>query len=87
LSKHIKDQDPTSIGRFMFSKTIINLDMFEHNSIRELFDYVDNKDVELKEVKFLIRKANMKLKTNGKQLFIKRSSDKEVGNIICVTRM
>jgi hypothetical protein len=86
LSKHIKDQDPTSVGRFIFSKTIINLDLFEHDSIRELFDYVDNKDVELKEVKFLIRKANMKLKTNGKQLFIRRSSDKAVENIICITK-
>jgi hypothetical protein len=86
LSKHIEIQDSENVGRFIFSKTIMDLDLFKNDSVKELFDYINNKDAELKEVKFLVRQANKKLKIFDRQLFIRKSSDKEVENRICVTR-
>ena len=74
--------------RYMFSKTVIDLDLFRHHSVNELFNYINNKDVELDKVKILIKNANRELRIDGRQLFIRKSSgrDKEVENRICITR-
>ena len=74
--------------RCMFSKTVIDLDLFKHHSVKELFNYINNKDVELDKVKILIKRANRELRIGGMQLFIRKSSgrDKEVENLICITR-
>lgn len=77
--------DSNNHNKFIFSKTFFDLKLFEHKSIKELFNYINNEDIEITKVKFLIRKANIKLRTNGKQLFIRKPSDGEVENIICVT--
>ena len=76
------------VSKFMFSKRVIDLDLFRHHNVKELFNYINNKDVELDKVKVLIRKANRELKTDGRQLFIRKSSgrDKETENRICITR-
>jgi len=73
-------------NRFIFSKTIVDLDLFKYNNFKELFDYINKNDVELDKVKILIKKANIKLRTGGMKLFIRKSYDKEVENIICVSR-
>lgn len=72
----------------MFSKTIIDLDLFRHHSIKELSNYINNKDVELDKIKILIKKANRELRIDGRQLFVRKSSgrDKKVENRICITR-
>lgn len=85
-----KDDKPDSanVSKFMFSKTLIDLDLFKHNSVKELLNYINNKDVELDKVKVLITKANRELRIDGRQLFIRKSSgrDKEAENRICITR-
>jgi len=82
------DKDSAKVSKFMFSKGIIDSDLFKHHSVDELSNYVNNKDVELDKVKILIRKANRELRVDGRQLFIRRSSgrDKETENRICITR-
>ncbi len=64
-----KDDKPNSakVSKFMFSKGVIDLDLFRHHN-------VDNKDVELDKVKIFIRKANRELRIDGRQLFIRKSS-------------
>ncbi len=71
----------------MFSKTVIDLDLFNHHSVKELSNYINNKDVELNKVKILIKKANRELRIEGRQLFLRKSSgrDKEIENRICIT--
>jgi hypothetical protein len=86
LSKHIKIPDSASVGKFLFSQTIIDLGLFKHNDIKELFNYINNKDVELIKVKILVKKANIKLRIYDKKLFIRKSSIEKVKNLICVTR-
>lgn len=75
----------TNVSKFVFSKRVINSELFKHHNIKKIFDYIYNKDVELVEVKILLRKANIKLRTEGIQLYIRRSSDKQAENLICVT--
>lgn len=86
MSKHIEIKDSEGVSRFIFSKSVMDLDLFDNNDVKELFNYIDNKDVELKEVKFRIWKANIKLRANGRKLFVRKSSNKEIENRICVTR-
>lgn len=82
------DKDSAKVSKFMFSKKVIDLYLFKHHGIKELLNYMNNKDVELDKVKILIRKANRELRIDGRQLFIRRSPgrDKEVENRICITR-
>lgn len=82
------DKDSAKVSKFMFSKRVIDSDLSKHHSVNELFNYVNNKDIELDKVKILIRKANRELRIDGRQLFIRRSSgrDKETENRICITR-
>ena len=82
-------QDSNNIIKFVFSKTIFDLNLIKHDSIKELLNYINGKDVELMKVKILIKKANkeMRIGNNNKRLFIRKtfSSDKEDKSIICVT--
>jgi hypothetical protein len=73
-------------NKFLFSKTIINLDLLRRDSINRLFKYINTNDVELDKVKILIKRANIDLRPNGKQLFIRRPTDKDDNNRICITR-
>ena len=85
-----KDDKPDSakVSKFMFSRGVINSDLFKHHGVNELLNYIDSKDVELDKVKILIRKANRELRIDGKQLFIRKSPsrDKEAENRICITK-
>ncbi len=80
--------DSMKVGKFMFSKAIINLDLIKHRSVNELLNYINNEDAELNKVKIFIKKANRELRIDGRQLFIRKSSgrDKEVENRICTTK-
>lgn len=81
--------DPANINKFMFSKSVIDLDLSKYNSsINELYNYINNKDVELNKVKIIVKKANRELKIYGRQLFIRKASsrDKEAKNRICITK-
>lgn len=84
----MKDDKPDSanVSKFMLSKKIIDLDL-KHNSVKELLDYINNDDVEFGKVKVLVKKANRDLRTDGRQLFIRKSTgrDKETQNRICIT--
>lgn len=73
-------------NKFLFSKTIINLDLLRRDSINRLFKYINTDDVELDKVKILIKRANVDLRPNGKQLFIRKPTDKDDNNRICITR-
>ena len=72
--------------KFVLSKTVIDLDLLKRNSIKRLHQYINTNDVELNKVKILIKKANIDLRPNGKQLFIRRPSDKDDNNRICITK-
>jgi len=72
--------------KFVLSKTVIDLDLLKRNSIKRLHQYINTNDVELNKVKILIKRANIDLRPNGKQLFIRKSTDKEDENRICITR-
>ncbi len=82
------ESDMANVSKFMFSKTVIDLDLLKRNSVNELLNYINNKDVEPNKVKILIRKINRELRTDGRQLFIRKSSslDKETENRICITK-
>lgn len=82
-------QDQTNVIKFAFSKTIVDLDLLKRSSIKELFNYINGKDVELTKVKVLMHRANRELKMDGRQLFIKKAcaTDKEAENRICITKM
>lgn len=86
LSKHIEIPDSAVVGKFIFSKTVVDLDLLKHDSVKELFNYINREDVEIDEVRFLIRKANVKLRIYDKQLFIRKSHNEEAKSRICVTR-
>jgi hypothetical protein len=73
-------------NKFMLSKSIIASDVIKHNSVKDLFNYINDEDVKLSQIMVLIKKANMKLRTDGIYLFIRKSSKEEVKNIICMTR-
>jgi hypothetical protein len=85
LSRHVEIKDSDIANKFIFSKSIINSDLLRYGDVKELLDYINNNNVELKEVKFLISKANVKLRMNDKKLFIRKSTDKDFANRICMT--
>jgi hypothetical protein len=80
---------PSNTSKFVFSKTVTDLDLFKHDSVKELLNYVNSKDVELVKVKILIKKANRELGVGNSniRLFIRKASslDKEDKKRICVT--
>lgn len=73
-------------NKFLFSKTIINLDLLRIDSINRLFRYINTDDVDLDKVKILIKRANVDLRPSGKQLFIRRQTHKDDKNRICITK-
>ena len=75
-------------NRFMFSKTLADSDLFKHNGIKELLNYISEKDADLNNVKVLIKKANRELRTDSRHLFIRKASsqNKEAVSRICMTR-
>lgn len=85
MSRHVEIKDSEIASKFVFSGSIIHSYLFGNSDVKELFDYINGEDVELKEVKFLVSKANVKLRTNGKKLFIRKSSNEYFANRICVT--
>ena len=74
-------------NRFMFSKTLADSDLFKHNGIKELLNYISEKDAELNRVKVLIKKVNRELRTDSRHLFIRKASsrNKEAISLICVS--
>lgn len=64
-------------------------DLLKYDSVKELLNYVNNKDAEIEKVKVLITRANRKLRPLGKQLYVRKahSSDREAENRICMTRI
>lgn len=80
--------DTTNVNKFVLSKTVVDLDLLKRNSVKELLNYINEKDVEVDKVKILIKKANKELRIDSRHLFIRKPSnpDKESKNIICITR-
>lgn len=80
-------------GKFsvMFRKGMIDSgpDLFRYDSIKELINYVNNKDANIEMVKILIIKANreLKMRHTRKQLYVRKaqSNDKCAENRICMT--
>lgn len=68
-------QDSKNTNKFVFSKKVTDLDLFKYNSVKELFNYINSKDVEIVKVKILIKKANreMRVGNNNIRLFIRKA--------------
>ena len=62
-------------------------DLLRYNSVKELFNYIDDKDAKVEKVKILIKKANRELRPMGKKLYVRKahSHDKDAENRICIT--
>lgn len=71
----------------MFSKALADSDLFKNDGIKELHNYISEKDAELSKVKVLIKKANRKLRTDSRHLFVRKASgrNKEAISLICVS--
>jgi hypothetical protein len=83
-------EDLVKDGKFnvMFRKGMIDNELLKYNSVKELVEYVDNKDADIEKVKILIRRVNRDLKKlPGKKLYVRkaRSHDKYAENRICMT--
>ena len=84
--------DSVEDGKFnvLFSKGLTNpeLGLFKYDSIKELSNYIDNRDAEIEKVKALITKANKDLRVRGKRLYVRKAPirDKEAENRICMTK-
>lgn len=82
-------QDSKNTNKFVFSKKVTDLDLFKYNSVKELFNYINSKDVEIVKVKILIKKANreMKVGNNNIRLFIRKAYNlgEEDKKRICVS--
>ena len=87
-------EDLAEDGRFnvLFRKGMIDADpgLLRYNSIRELMNYIDNKDAKIESIKILITKVNRELRLRGlrdKRLYIRKASnrDREAENCICTT--
>lgn len=78
-------------GKFnvLFSKVLTNpeLGLFKYDSIKELSNYINDRDADIGKVKALIKKANRSLIVQGKQLYVRKAPiyDKEAKNRICMT--
>ncbi len=72
-------------NKFVFSSTIVDLDLLKRNSVKRLYQYINTNDIELDKVKILIKRANIDLRPIGKQFFIRKSSNKDDKNRICIT--
>lgn len=72
----------------LFSRELMNLDsdLLRYNGVKELFNYINNKDVEIEKVKALVTRANRELRPRCKRLYVRKvhSHDKEAEHRICV---
>jgi len=79
-------------GKFnvLFSKGLINpeLGLSKYDSIKELSNYINDRNAEIEKVKALVTKANKDLRVRGKRLYIRKAPiyDKEAENRICITK-
>lgn len=86
-----EEEDLVAGGKFnvLFRKGMIDSDpgLLKYNYIKELVEYVYNKDANIERVKILIAKANRELRFRGKKLYVRKSHshDKEAENRICMT--
>lgn len=84
-------EDLVEDGKFnvLFSKGVIDSgpDLLEHDSIKELMNYIDNKDAKIEKVKVLVKRANRELRLRGKKLYVRRAHchDRYAENRICMT--
>lgn len=60
--------------------------LLRYNSVKELVEYVCNKDANIERVKILITKANRELRLICKQLYVRKSHrhDRHAENRICM---
>lgn len=78
------------VGKFnvLFRKGMIDSDpdLLRYNSVKELVEYVYNKDANIERVKILIIKANRELRLICKQLYVRKSHihDRCAENRICI---
>jgi len=65
-----------------------DLDLLIYDSVKELFNYTNNKDIDIEKVKALVTKANRELKPRRKQLYVRKASGryKDVEHRICVIK-
>ncbi len=72
----------------LFSRELMNLDsdLLRYDGVEELFNYINNKDVEIEKVKALVTRANRELRPRCKQLYVRKASGryKDVEHRICV---
>ena len=78
-------------GKFniVFRKGMIQeSELLRYDSIKELINYVNDKDADIERAKVLITKANRELRMTGKQLYVRKASskDKEAEHRICMTK-
>lgn len=77
-------------GKFnvSFRRELMNSysDLLMYDSIKELSNYINNKDAEIEKVKALVTKANRELRPRCRQLYVRKASsrDKEAEHRICV---
>ena len=87
-----EEVDLAEDGKFnvLFRKKLIDSNPYlvQYNSVKELINYISNKNAELEQVKIIIRKANRELKIRFVQLYVRKASshDKDAENRICLTR-
>lgn len=93
LAEEVQEgEDLAEDGRFnvLFRKGMIDSDpeLLRYNSVKELVEYVYDKNANIERVKLLITKANreLRLRYRGKQLYVRKSNsrDKEAENRICI---
>ena len=84
-------EDLAEDGKFnvLFRKEMVgpDIDLTKYDSIKNLVNYINNKDAEIEKVKVLVTKANRELRVTGKQLYVRKASskDKEAIYRICMT--
>lgn len=73
----------------LFSRELMNSysDLLMYDSIKELSNYINNKDAEIEKVKALVTRANRELRPRCRQLYVRKASNryKEAEHRICVS--
>lgn len=88
MEEVLEEVDLAEVGKSDISFSKGALELSRYDSVKKLLNYINNKDVELDNVRILIKKANRELRIYGKQLYIRKSSvrDREAENRICITK-
>ena len=72
----------------LFSRELMSLDsdLLRYDGVKELSNYINNKDIDIEKVRALVTKANRELKPLCKQLYIRKASGryKGVEHRVCV---